>query len=77
MPPTERRLDLELIGKIQADLKQSGFGSEMIAVKEFLDAGWGTQGGAAFIDRDKGVAREFDLSAHGVYPILPTSIAAA
>ncbi len=53
----------ELEKKIVDDLEKSGFGTEMRALKIFLDAGWTCQGSPSFYDKDNHQTREFDLQA--------------
>jgi hypothetical protein len=54
----------ELLEKVRADIQKSGFASEMVAAKTFLDAGWGCQPGKSYFDQDEGKTREIDLSLH-------------
>ena len=53
-----------LIDRIKKDLEKSGFGSEMQAIRTFLERGWACSGGLTFVDREEGKSREFDVLAH-------------
>lgn len=52
--------------KITQDIENSGFGSQMKAVRQFLNRGWACTGGAYFFDRDEQKTREIDFTAHHV-----------
>lgn len=54
----------DLISQIKNDLEKSGFGSEMKAIRTFLDCGWNCSGGPSYIDRDHNQSREFDVLGH-------------
>jgi len=53
----------ELKSKLEADLKKSGFASEMEAIKVFLGKDWGCRGGYHYFDEDEKKNRETDLVA--------------
>jgi hypothetical protein len=53
----------ELHKKLIEDLGKSGFGSEMQAIKIFIDKGWRCSGGYYYFDEDEGKNKETDLVA--------------
>jgi hypothetical protein len=53
----------DLEKKIVADLKKSGFGSELLAVEIFAEKGWRTFAGSAYLDDSEGKFREIDIQA--------------
>jgi len=56
----------ELREKLVEDLEKSGFGSEMRAIKIFLDRGWRCSGGYYYFDEDEGKNKETDLVARKI-----------
>jgi hypothetical protein len=59
--------DDELLTKIAADIRKSGFGSEMAVLRTIRNAdGWQATGTAYYIDLDTEAARESDVQAHTV-----------
>jgi len=57
-------MNKELLEKVRADIEKTGFGSEMHAMKVFLDAGWGCKPGKGYFDQDEQKTREIDLAVH-------------
>lgn len=57
-------MDEQFKNKIINDLKKSGFGSEMQALRAFLTNEWHCSGGAAYYDRDEQRTREIDFLAN-------------
>lgn len=54
----------ELRRKLVADLKKSGFASEMFALNVFQRLGWQARSGKGYIDKDENITREIDISAY-------------
>ena len=61
---TKPKLSDDLAKRISEDIQKSGFGSEMSAMKIFLDAGWGCNPGKSYFDHDEKKIREIDLEAY-------------
>lgn len=55
--------DTDLLGKMKKDLKKSGYYSEMLAINAFKNRLWDVTGLASYLDLDKMITRESDLSA--------------
>lgn len=53
----------ELVTKIIEDLKKSGFSSELLARKTFIEGGWSVNAGYGYLDKDEGKSREIDILA--------------
>lgn len=54
----------EFRAKLADDLERSGFGSEMRAMREFINRNWSTTGGDHYFDKDGKQTREIDISAY-------------
>lgn len=57
-------MDKSLKDKIIEDLKKTGFGSEMKALKIFHSLEWKAEAGRHYFDKDENISREFDISAY-------------
>lgn len=53
----------ELVNKIIEDLKKSGFSSELLSRKTFIENGWSVNAGFGYLDKDEGKSREIDIFA--------------
>lgn len=59
-------MNKELANRIVADLKKSGFSTELSARKILIDAGWSVDAGCGYLDKDQNKSREIDIVATSV-----------
>lgn len=57
-------MDEEFQNRVIRDLEESGFGSEMKAIRKFLAHQWNCKSGGGWFDRDEQKIREVDLEAY-------------
>jgi hypothetical protein len=57
-------MNSELEKKLIADLKKTGFGSELRAIAELNKLGWKCTGGSSYLDKDENKTREIDIIAY-------------